>query len=819
MNGNRYRLRVSGTCTPDAISDEVTLTVFNNPTPAITPDPAATAVGSPLPMNGNPVGGTGTYVTHTWTGDVAGLLPTNIVNPVYTPPLTGTYNLTYTVEDSNGCIGSDDIEITVTVAITVDLFPDPAEVCADNDLQLTAVPSGGSGVYVIHEWTGDIGPLSDPNIQNPVFNSAAAGVYNLTYTVTDNLGIQGTNNMQVTVFARPTANITGDGTFPLVCGGTPLQLDGNPAGGSLTYVTHQWTGQTGPLSATNIQNPIFNSVVNGNYTLNYRVTDSNGCSSDLVSVVIQNDMPSAVFSHNGLPGCTPMTVTFTNSSLNAVNYEWVYVNGPGDTVTVNTPDLMVDFVNLSSTIQYYPVRLTAYTANGCAHTSEQVITVYPGIDATFTMSDAAICAPGTVTFEAQPGALSYFWDFGDGVPGYAGPVTSHLFNNLTGSDIVRTITLTTESFFGCFDVTTLDLIVHYELNASFIADPVLQVIQAGGAPVQFTNMGTTGPGITFFWEFGDGNTSTDENPLHTYMAPDTYPVTLTVSSPDCSKSVTFNISVLPQPPVASFDPVAPGCMPLEVTFNNTSTFADSYLWEFSDGRISTDVNPTITFFDAGTKLVRLFAFGPGGQDIATREIIVHIRPSVFLNVAPNYVYVNEQHVVAFNLTTNLPLTGTVTYTWDFGDGSTQTLFSTESAIHMYTEPGVYDVSLTAVTEEGCDDTYTKEKAVTVDSAGRLVFPTAFRPGDSPTGGKFDPNSAEERNRVFYPGIVEKLDEYHLMIFNRWGELVFQTRDQSIGWDGFINGVKAKQDVYIYKVTGKYTTGRAFVIAGDITLLR
>jgi gliding motility-associated-like protein len=139
---------------------------------------------------------------------------------------------------------------------------------------------------------------------------------------------------------------------------------------------------------------------------------------------------------------------------------------------------------------------------------------------------------------------------------------------------------------------------------------------------------------------------------------------------------------------------------------------------------------------------------------------------------------------------------------------------------MYTQPGVYDVSLRVTTVDGCEDEYTKEKAVTVDTAGRLIYPTAFRPGDSPTGGYYDPNAPEyEKNKIFYPGIIEKLDEYHLMIFNRWGELVFETRDQNQGWDGFINNVKAKQDVYIYKVTGKYTTGRAFVIAGDITLLR
>ncbi len=76
-----------------------------------------------------------------------------------------------------------------------------------------------------------------------------------------------------------------------------------------------------------------------------------------------------------------------------------------------------------------------------------------------------------------------------------------------------------------------------------------------------------------------------------------------------------------------------------------------------------------------------------------------------------------------------------------------------------------------------------------------------------------------RNTVFAPGVSEMVDEYHLMKYNRWGELLFESFDINIGWDGFVRGVKAKQDVYVWKVTGKYTNGEPFVMAGDITLLR
>jgi gliding motility-associated-like protein len=100
-----------------------------------------------------------------------------------------------------------------------------------------------------------------------------------------------------------------------------------------------------------------------------------------------------------------------------------------------------------------------------------------------------------------------------------------------------------------------------------------------------------------------------------------------------------------------------------------------------------------------------------------------------------------------------------------------------------------------------------ENAVFVEPSGIVEFPNAFRP-DSPL----------EENRVFLPGIIDHVDEYHLMIFNRWGELIFESHNQEIGWDGYYKGEPAKQDVYIWKVTGNYSDGKGFSKTGDVTLM-
>ena len=103
-----------------------------------------------------------------------------------------------------------------------------------------------------------------------------------------------------------------------------------------------------------------------------------------------------------------------------------------------------------------------------------------------------------------------------------------------------------------------------------------------------------------------------------------------------------------------------------------------------------------------------------------------------------------------------------------------------------------------------------------------MYPTAFRPNmnnDGSDGGQDVSNiPASEINQYFFPPVKEKVDDYHLQIFNRWGELIFETDDINIGWTGYYKGKLCKQDVYVWLVEGKYSNGKPFKKAGDITLL-
>jgi gliding motility-associated-like protein len=144
----------------------------------------------------------------------------------------------------------------------------------------------------------------------------------------------------------------------------------------------------------------------------------------------------------------------------------------------------------------------------------------------------------------------------------------------------------------------------------------------------------------------------------------------------------------------------------------------------------------------------------------------------------------------------------VRYEWNFGDGN----FSAEkNPAHLYTELGIYDISLDVWTVNDCTDRMYLEQAVTVIGSGEIILPNAFRPDQSgPSGGFYDladPHS----NTIFRPW-WDGVSEYRLRIYNRWGEFLFESNDVMQGWDGYYQGRPAKQDVYVWKVWVTFTNG-------------
>ena len=253
--------------------------------------------------------------------------------------------------------------------------------------------------------------------------------------------------------------------------------------------------------------------------------------------------------------------------------------------------------------------------------------------------------------------------------------------------------------------------------AAFTSD-----VQSGTAPltVNFTDQSTNAP-TSWAWTFGDGGSSTDQNPVHQYTATGNYTVNLTATNAAGSdseeKTSYITVSAATVAPVAAFtSDVQSGTAPLMVTFTDQSTNTPtSWLWDFGDGDATnaTHQNPIHTYAAAGTYTVNLTATNADGSDSEVKTDYINVTaPPIGVPVAsftsdfqngmvPLTVHFTDQ-------STNVP----TSWLWDFGDGSNST---DQNATHTYTAVGTYTVSLTATNLVG-SDTETKAGYITASPA-------------------------------------------------------------------------------------------------------
>ena len=171
----------------------------------------------------------------------------------------------------------------------------------------------------------------------------------------------------LTVHPNPVVDFSGVDPVP-ACGGVPVTLHGNPSGGSGDYTQHRWTGDVGPLNNYFTESPVFNATITGDYNLNYRVTDSHGCTADGNLTVIV-DSPSAQFTQDAGFGCTPLTVNFTKDVTGLAKWWWDF--GDGSPVSDNWRPLHTFAAG------HYTVTLTVSNSAGSDQASVAVIVERP----------------------------------------------------------------------------------------------------------------------------------------------------------------------------------------------------------------------------------------------------------------------------------------------------------------------------------------------------------------------------------------------------------------------------------------------------------
>ena len=762
---------VTGTASGCTATDAVIIIV--NPTPSVNAGPdQSVCSGENVTLTA-----AGSALTYSWSNSVTDATP-------FVPVSTLTYTLTGT--GTGGCTATDQVQVIVNPIPAVNAGADQI-VCSGTAVTLNA---SGADTY-----TWDNGAT-----QGVAFTPVVGSV---TYSVTGTTlaGCQASDEINVTVNPNPTPVIVGDLEY---CAPTPPILSTEQP-----YLGYVWS------------NAETTSSITGNASLNpisVTVTDNNGCVGTSPAIALTensviNTSGSLTICQGGtalihgnpesvagdysqtftsFEGCDSVSVITLNvNPLPLVNAGSDQAVCSGTAVTLNPSgaQLYVWTNNVNSGIAFTPSSTLTYTVtgtdlNGCVNTDDVLVTVnaIPVVDAG---PDQTECA-GTSVVLSGNGAATYSW-------------SNNVTNGVAFTPLATaTYTVTGTSAEGCVDQDQVNVSINPIPNVAAGPD---QTLCEGE-----TTMLTASGAASYSWDNNVVNGVNFLPPVGTTV----YTVTGT-SSGGCTRTDQVSITVEPAPQVSFTTDVTAGCTPLAINLTNTTVNATDCQWTLSNGTFLNGCGTAPTVITQGgcvdVTLTTTSSNGCSGSFTVQDYICAEAPPIASFAPVPQVVSSMEPFTT-FNNTS----IGATDYFWDFGDGNTSII---ENPSHEYEQgvAGSYSVMLVATTPLGCVDTAWSY----VDVQEELIYyvPNSF----TPDGDIF--------NQTFKPIFTSGFDIYNytLLIYNRWGEVIYESNNPDIGWDGSYgsgnDNVGIVQDgVYVWKIRFKirnYDEWRE--ITGHVTLIR
>ncbi|MCR9152573.1 MAG: PKD domain-containing protein [Bacteroidetes bacterium] len=563
----------------------------------------------------------------------------------------------------------------------------------------------------------------------------------------------------------------------------------------------------------------------GTYVVAQFVND--GCSFDTAyQVITVFPSPIAAFSSTSFV-CEGDSVFFTDQSaangafLNS--YRWFF--GDGDSSNLTNP---VHIYDTSGTME---VILIVGSANGCPDTVIQNVTIYDSPEVDFGFENACINQQ-PILFSDSTSVLAgtiiaTLWDFGDGNTSTSiNPSHSYQSPGLYLVKLIKT------SSNGCIDSVQYNVNVFPEPTSNFSFQRLSADSCSVPQLIQFNDLSTDAQG--YFWDFdfinNPGlNTSSIANPVFNFSQYGIYDVALiTTNQFGCSDTLIRTIPIRPVPNAGFIVDSTIGCQPLSVQFEDTSAYRFngpggivSWFWDFGDGGTSTAQNPLHTYLDQGTFIPSLIVVSDGGcsDTIFGNPIVVHPRPGAAFDMEQ----LSVRKVRFLNNSTNLDSTTVVN--WNFGDGNSSSELEPEHLYNFDLTQGEQNIEVCLILYNsfGCRDTLCQELLL---QSLQLNVPSALAP-EAITG--TDVN-------VFLPK-GHSLVEYHLQIFDRWGNVVFESMaldeegKPSEAWDGrhYQKGNPLPMGAYTWRIDAVFNDGTVWLgqetrsgkrkTVGSVTIVR
>ncbi|WP_410508553.1 PKD domain-containing protein [Methanosarcina hadiensis] len=538
-------------------------------------------------------------------------------------------------------------------------------------------------------WDFNNDGVSDSTDKSPVYVYQQPGTYTVNLTATN---LNGTNSKLGTITALavqvlPVANFSTNVTE----GYAPLSVQFTDSSENANSIS--WDFNNDGISDSVEQNPVYVYQQPGTYTVNLTATNLNGTNSKLgtITVLAVQVLPVANFSSNVTEGYVPLTVQFEDLSENASSISWDFNN---DGVSDSTDKSPVYVYQQPGT---YTVNLTATNLNGTnsklGTITALAVQVLPV--ANFSTNVTEGYAPLSVHFtDNSENANSISWDFNnDGIsdsveqnPVYVYQQPGTYTVNLTATNLNGT-----NSKLGIITVKPSEITA--KPKANFSGSPTAGIVPLN---VSFTDM-STGVPTSWYWGFGDGSYSLDQNPSHVYNKEGKYTVTLTVRNNlgvSTAKKIRYiDVGMLP---VADFTADRTlGKAPMALRFIDKSAGSPtSWYWDFGDGSTSRSKNPIHIYSKAGKYNVTLKVTNSIGTNTTMKSSYINVeaRPVADFSASPKLGAV-PLNVSFTDMSTETP----TSWYWNFGDGSYSL---DQNPSHVYSKKGKYSVSLKVTNAAG-----------------------------------------------------------------------------------------------------------------------
>lgn len=762
--------QADATCTATA-----TYTINDGSQPTVT---AIASTNNVCP--GDPVTLTGSgATTYTWDNGVTDGVPFGA------PTSTTVYTVTGT--DGSGCTNTASVTLTVVTCTTPNaaFTPSSASICAGDCIDFTNnstnIPPGSLFGWSFSGATPSTN-TTDTDPTNVCYPTAGTYWVTLAYSdfsfnLVDSTGIAitvGTCSCTPPTLAGSVSNVS-------CAGGTDGAIDVTVTGSS-TY-TYAWSNSA---STEDIS-----GVAAGSYTITVTDQTDPTCTATDTYSVVDGASPSVVANASATTICTGDAVTLTGSGT-ASSYTWD--NGVTDGVAFNP----------TATNTY---TVTGTDGSGCTATDVVTVNVSTctGPTASFTVSPSTtICEGDCIGFvntsvNVPTGAFTV-WNFPGATPSNSTQNSpANICYNVSGSYwatlVIMDASLTVLDSTGvAITVTTCNPPV-----ADFTFSP--SGPYCSGDCITFSNTSSFTSPATFLWDFDNGQTNTFQNPGSAicYNTPGSYDVTLTVTDNFGTSTVSQTIVISDcTPPSAGFtlsdNSICDGeC----ITINNGSSNADTYQWTFNGGIPSSSnlADPGIVCFSGpGVYDVSLVVTNAYGNDSIGTQVTVHENPTVEASDDMSILVTTEVQLEAISPDPN------VTYVWspsiwiDCPDCQNTAATPLDTVFYI----------VTATNEYGCSDT--AGVLIEVEIIEAIGVPSAF-----------SPNGDGVNDVLYVQGYG--INNMEFRVYNRYGQMVFESFDQSYGWDGNFQGRPEDTGVFVYYVIYKNNAGEELMLEGDVTLMR